>query len=59
MIGADVSTEASKELPQSCGQLVGEVPVSPRTVTAASVLKGKCTQTMKTSSCYPVDELRQ
>ena len=40
MIGADVSTEASKELSPSCSQLVGELPISPRTVTVAFVLKG-------------------
>ena len=58
MIGADVSTEASKELSPSCSHLVGEVPISPRTVTVAFVLKGKRTQTMKTSSHYLVEELR-
>ena len=40
MIGADVSTEASKELSPSRSQLVGELPISPRTVTVAFVLKG-------------------
>lgn len=58
MTGADASTETRNELSLSCGQLVEEIAINPRTVTVAFVLRGKCTPTMKTNNHYLAEELR-